>query len=411
MNTHSVHITYTDITPVSGCDAGQQKSTVYDVSLIILNKDMPPARVLQSLQRLHMIADSVTTTGNTVSPHTTVEIMLVDNGSRELPVNTILAQFPQVRIIMPSEPVNWAYALNLAVKEARGAIAVTLSSNIIIDSLDLNGLLQLFSYDNVFSVAPRVLAVGGNVDLTITALARQNKVLLSRPCTLKNHNGICLPQFHDDAAAKTVSTLFAPAGMAVYHREKFIALGGLQSIYASSVSMPFGSRDTLHDMLYWADIDISYRAWKAGWGTLYYPHAQLYMIGDMLLPSLWPIPPAITDRYTNINNMKKNNTHSLLDSYRQLQAKIHWRSSCYIFHWRNISSRSMLTQFERALQRLGSEGFRTFDWWESLSVQLARRRNNRFHDDRAPIVLQQYDDEEVFSIVSRLQPQPSPAQC
>ncbi len=68
--------------------------------------------------------------------------------------------------------------------------------------------------------------------------------------------------FHHKRASRQESgiTAWAEGGVVFFRRKDFLKIGGFCSLYT-----PF----------YWEDIDLSYRAWKAGWRVLFYADSFL----------------------------------------------------------------------------------------------------------------------------------------
>lgn len=94
---------------------------------------------------------------------------------------------------------------------------------------------------------------------------------------------------------------WAEGGSCLIDRKKFISLGGFDSLYS-----PF----------YWEDIDLSYRAWKAGYEVLFNPSIVVLHYHETTI-----------GKYFNKNFIKK----------------IAYRNQ-FIFIWKNITDLNMLIQ-------------------------------------------------------------------
>ncbi len=178
------------------------------------------------------------------------EIIVVDNGSADRTEDLIKNSFPSVKLI--SHPYNLGFiaATNDAVIEADKEIIITLNNDIRVDENYLTPLLKHFEDDQVFAVTPKVYFSDGrslNAGLKYGYLDKgrfwevmetdEKKLSVSRP------------------------TLYAHGGSAAFDKEKFVALGGFDEIYA-----PF----------YQEALDLSYRAQKRGWRVIFEPSSVAY---------------------------------------------------------------------------------------------------------------------------------------
>jgi O-antigen biosynthesis protein len=92
------------------------------VSIVIPFRDEP--------RLLRACVDSIRAT---TGPHTSVELVLVDNGSSDPETLTLverLAENPDVRVLTDPRPFNWAALNNAAAREARGDVLVFLNNDI-----------------------------------------------------------------------------------------------------------------------------------------------------------------------------------------------------------------------------------------------------------------------------------------
>lgn len=62
-------------------------------------------------------------------------------------------------------------------------------------------------------------------------------------------------------SADPLPVMFAAGGMALFHRERFLALGGFADIFLPG---------------YHEDVDLCWRAWSRGWGSYYEPRSVVH---------------------------------------------------------------------------------------------------------------------------------------
>lgn len=173
-----------------------------------------------------------------------VKVTVLDNKSTDDSVAYITESFPSVNVV--------AAKANLVLVSYNDFLS-TISENIILllnnDAYMAPGcidyLVERLKDDSVFVVAPKILdeegkkITGGCMDFSVRAGLFRNKL---------------------KSADKNNYTLFVGSS-AAYNREKFIALGGYDSIYLPGT---------------YEDMDLCYRAWQRGWFCIYEEKAVVY---------------------------------------------------------------------------------------------------------------------------------------
>jgi GT2 family glycosyltransferase len=108
----------------------------------------------------------------------------------------------------------------------------------------LETMLLHFDQGDVFAVCSRIdLADGSQVETGKVAAA---------------FSGILEP--YHIAPTESGPILYAGGASSIFHRARFEALGGFESLYH-----PF----------YWEDIELGYRAWRRGWKSVFEPEASV----------------------------------------------------------------------------------------------------------------------------------------
>lgn len=174
------------------------------------------------------------------------ELIVVDNASTD-GSSDLVPSLPQVRLVQRSEN-NYIFGLNDGVAVARGRYIAFLNNDITVEPGFIDRCLEHFD-DSVFAVCPRILDKDRMEQGSLTVGHWHRGLILYRP----------LP--HDPSARMT-----------------FFAVGG-QSFFDAAKLRQLGSIDPLLWPMYHEDIELSYRAWKAGWVVRYAPHAVVHHVG------------------------------------------------------------------------------------------------------------------------------------
>jgi len=182
------------------------------------------------------------------------EVIVVDNGSIDGSLQFLKSKFPKVKVIALKKNMGIAPAHNIGVKNVKGDVVVFLNNDIMLKKDSLKHMLKHFKNPKVFGVAAKLIKwdkktiqcefIGCSFILGTVVLTQPNSGKIDK-------NEFKEPRF----------TFVAPGGASAIDRKKLLKLGGFDEIYA-----PF----------YWEEIDLSYRAYKRGWISLYEPKAIFY---------------------------------------------------------------------------------------------------------------------------------------
>ena len=183
------------------------------------------------------------------------EVVVCDDGSDDGTVDHLRRFFPQVRVVARAINGGFGAAANDAVGAASGQVVICLNNDVRPEPGFLAPLVQALEADpSLFAAAPRMLNArsGGDESRTGGVFRR----------------GIVDVVFPDRGAVPLArgssSILYACGGAAAFRRERFLELGGFHPIYH-----PF----------YWEDVDLGWRAWRRGWGSLHVPDAVVHHAG------------------------------------------------------------------------------------------------------------------------------------
>ncbi|MEO8376497.1 MAG: glycosyltransferase family 2 protein [Candidatus Sumerlaeota bacterium] len=182
------------------------------------------------------------------------ELIVVDDASRDASVKLVAERFPTVQLIRNKRNQGFARAINRGVKAARGAVIVLANNDLVADQKFIREVTRLFFASS--SELPRGL-LG---DRMFGVSARTVRWYDGKPNQLCMgavwRGGRITPAY---ASPKEVAPcLFVQAGAAAYDAQMFREMGGLSRLYEPG---------------YWEDYDISWRAAKRGWFSMYAPDA------------------------------------------------------------------------------------------------------------------------------------------
>jgi len=179
------------------------------------------------------------------------EVIVVDNGSNDGSADFVQAAFPTVKLVRLEHNLGFGAGNNIGVQVAQKDIVILLNNDMVVDPDFLPPLLRPFADERVFAVSSQIV---------MDAAGRQVETGLTRASI----DGGCLSAWHASVPTgdKAIQPcLWAGGGSSAFDRQRFLALGGFDSLYA-----PF----------YVEDLDLSYRAWKRGWTVLFAPDSVVY---------------------------------------------------------------------------------------------------------------------------------------
>jgi O-antigen biosynthesis protein len=216
------------------------------------------------------------------------EVIVVDNRSTDGTDEYINRQFPEIRLIRSEQNLYYGAGIRLGIASATRDILVLMNSDITVCPGFLEPLLQSLMDSRVFGVASQVLTGEGQSYETgnTHAIFDGSELRWSHDPLPSPETGANSPVF------------WLHRGLFAVDRRKYLWLGGLDSLY---------------DPLHMEDVDLSYRAWKAGWSCLLEPASRVIHNHQLSVPSAG-----------------EGFLHMLV------------RRNQHIFFWKNISDLSML---------------------------------------------------------------------
>ena len=174
------------------------------------------------------------------------EVMVIDDCSHDDSLDILAKEFPSVRREKTPRNLGFQGANNYAVELARSSIVMPMNNDIKLDKKALFHLARHFDLSDVFAVSGKIFSF----DQTTFLYGNRGGYFQKGHFYLYEKNP-------DDVS----QTLFACGGAFMVNRQRYIELGGF---------------DTLYHPLYYEEIDLSYRALKRGWQVVYEPLSIAY---------------------------------------------------------------------------------------------------------------------------------------
>jgi GT2 family glycosyltransferase len=179
------------------------------------------------------------------------EMVIVDNGSTDGSIDWITETHPQVRLLVNQENQGFAAAANQGIRATAGRYVALLNSDTQVDTNWLAALVE---------------AAEANAEVGMCA----SKMLFSDRPEVINSTGICLDLAGiawdcrggspNDDSDQEPQEVFGPCGgAALYRREMLDEIGLLDEDFFA----------------YLEDVDLAWRARRAGWRALYVPTARV----------------------------------------------------------------------------------------------------------------------------------------
>ena len=174
------------------------------------------------------------------------QIIVVDDASTDDSVAFLKKNFPEVLVIEKKKNEGFSSTVNLGVKKATGEIVVLLNTDVKPEIDFLSPLVSHFSDPKVFAV--------GMMDKSV----EKGKIVLRGRGVGSFERGFLI---HKRGNIRGKYTLWASGGSSAFKRKIWLKLGGL---------------DRMYDPFYGEDLDLGYRAWKAGYEILFEPKSKVF---------------------------------------------------------------------------------------------------------------------------------------
>lgn len=213
------------------------------------------------------------------------EVIVVDDCSTDGSCEVICSLFPQARLLVNKQNLGFSKTCNIGMAATSYSILLCINTDVKVENNLLKSLALHFGDPELFAVTPRVI------------VEREHKnqgVVFGR-----FSNGFIKGSFAlSDQKLLPRENLYAVGACVAYDSDKFLALGGYGELYSPYL---------------FEDVDISYRAWKRGWKSIYDPTATVW-------------------HYSN----------ATLSKVKRRTNKVIYYRNRFIFHWINLSDPSKI---------------------------------------------------------------------
>lgn len=215
----------------------------------------------------------------------TWELIVVDDASTDESTTLLKERFPVVRVIVNPRNLGFAGTCNAGMAAAGHAVALCVNNDVKAEAGLIAPLLRHFAGNEVFAVTPNILAEREGRNQGIVDPLYGKGFIKGGFAPLEQRSGVR-------------NILYAVGACVAYDMAKFRALGGYAEIYTPYL---------------FEDVDISYRAWKRGWKSIYEPGATVH-------------------HYSSATIGKAG---------KRRKRRVHFRNR-FLFHWVNLSDPSFV---------------------------------------------------------------------
>ncbi len=178
--------------------------------------------------------------------YTRVPIVVVDNRSTTDDVAWLRATHPDIDVHIAKRN-DYLFSLNVVVAARREDVIIVLNNDMRVEPSFIAPLLAHFADPSVFAVSASVREWDGHSPQIGPRRIRFERFWLTHWFEL----GVSEPCY----------TAEAGGGCSAYRRSYFSELGGFDPLYSPG---------------YWEDFDLSYRAWRRGWMSVFEPRSVIY---------------------------------------------------------------------------------------------------------------------------------------
>lgn len=247
------------------------------------------------------------------------EVIVVDDCSTDGSCRLLAEKFPWVKVLVNTENSGFSKTCNKGMSCAKYPVALCINNDVNVEIGLIAPLLEQYRDEDVFAVTPIILAEreGRNQGVVI---GQYGKGFLK--------GGFApLEERHE-----LRENLYAIGACVAYDLAKFRALGGYAEIYTPYL---------------FEDVDISYRAWKRGWKSLFVPGARAHHYSS-----------------ATISKVKK-----------RVKRTIYFRNR-FLFHWINLTDPSFIVKnaFFTMLRLSVCFLWLDFTYYSAFISALAQRR-------------------------------------
>jgi GT2 family glycosyltransferase len=213
------------------------------------------------------------------------EVIVVDDCSSDDSAAVIRDLFPSVRLLVNAENLGFARTCNRGMAEVQYPVAFCINTDVWVEPGLVAPIMRHFADRSVFAVTPNILAEREGKNQGIVRSLYGKGFMKGSFAPLGERSGVR-------------DNLYAIGACVAYSMDKFRSLGGYGEIFTPYL---------------FEDVDISYRAWKRGWRSIYEPGATVLHY----------------------------NSATIEKSGKRKKRTIYFRNR-FLFHWLNLTDRSLV---------------------------------------------------------------------
>ena len=258
--------------------------------------------------------------------HRPAEILLADDASSDDTLDWLARNSPQLRCESSAHNLGFAPTANRGIRAARWNLVYLLNNDVALDASTLPPLIDHFAEPEVFAVTSEAY------DYDTGQLCGGGQWGQLRHGFLGIHGRYFVPAPEPFADAPFL-TLYAGGGSSLFDRQKFLALGGFDELFA-----PFG----------WEDVELSLRAWKQGFQIRYEPRSRIW------------------HRFSS----------TIGSRFSRRQVRAIYERNRLLAHWLHLDTRPQIGKhaFFLMLKLIGSPLVGRWEMWSAFLQALARRK-------------------------------------
>jgi GT2 family glycosyltransferase len=169
-----------------------------------------------------------------------LEIIIVDDGSRDESVNFLKKNYPKIRLFKHKINRGLPAAINTGVRAAKGNLVLLIHADVVPEKDFLIPIFKHFNNDNVFAVSSYV-----------------NKSGISKG----SFSSGFIKLFIAEGTSEFANSFYVSDGCGVFRRDIWMELNGMD--------------EKLYSPFHWEDVDICYRAEKRGYINIWEPDSHV----------------------------------------------------------------------------------------------------------------------------------------
>jgi len=232
------------------------------------------------------------------------ELIVVDDASTDGSCRLLREEFPDVTLLVSTVNSGFSKTCNVGMAAARYPVAFCINTDVRVESGLVAPVLRHFADESVFAVTPNILVEREGLNQGIVRGLYGKGFLKGSIAPLDERGGVR-------------ENLYSVGACVAYDLCRFRALGGYSEIYTPYL---------------FEDVDLSYRAWKRGWRSIYEPGATVHHYSS-----------------ATISRVKK-----------RIKRTIYFRNR-FLFHWINLTDPDFVARnLFHTLLRLAV----SFLWWD-----------------------------------------------